>query len=86
LTLAGALNGIAMPSRDMLVRAVTPIGATGRVFAFVSTGLDVGSAVTPLVFGLMMDRGAFTGIFWLTGAFMVLAAVTVILARPGGSH
>ena len=86
LTLAGALNGIAMPSRDMLVRAVTPIGATGRVFAFVSTGLDVGSAVTPLVFGLMMDRGAYTGIFWLTGAFMVLAAVTVILARPGGSH
>ena len=45
-----------MPSRDMLVRAVTPEGASGKVFGFVSTGLNVGSAITPLLFGWIMDE------------------------------
>jgi hypothetical protein len=31
-----------MPSRDMIVRAVTPPGAYGRVFGFVSSGFNIG--------------------------------------------
>jgi hypothetical protein len=35
---AGFCAGMTMPSRDLIVRAVTPTGAYGRVFGFVSTG------------------------------------------------
>ncbi|MGH6915081.1 MAG: MFS transporter, partial [Geminicoccales bacterium] len=53
----GLLQGSVRTSRDMMVRMVTPPGAIGRVFAFVMTGLNVGAAITPLVFGLLLDFG-----------------------------
>ena len=56
--LIGLLQGSVRTSRDMLVRKVTPAGATGRVFAFVMTGLNVGGAITPVLFGLLLDHGA----------------------------
>ena len=39
---SGFCVGATYPSRDMLVRAVTPPGAYGRVFGFVSTGFNIG--------------------------------------------
>ena len=48
-SLGGLLYGMIMPSRDMLVRAVTPPGSMGKVFGFVSTGLSFGGAITPLL-------------------------------------
>lgn len=54
---AGFLAGSTTPSRDMLVRGATPKGASGRVFGFVYSGLDVGSALAPLLIGLMLDGG-----------------------------
>ncbi len=42
---AGFFSGITMPSRDMIVRAVTPAGAYGRVFGFVSTGFNIAGIV-----------------------------------------
>ncbi len=56
--------GIAGPSRDMLVKRSTPENATGRVYGVVYAGLDIGQAVTPLLFGWLMDQGKFTSI-WL---------------------
>ena len=40
---SGFCAGITYPSRDMLVRAVTPPGAFGKVFGFVSTGFNIGA-------------------------------------------
>jgi MFS family permease len=53
----GCLSGLTMPSRDMLVRAATPPGATGKVFGFVYSGLDLGSLVSPVVVGALIDSG-----------------------------
>ncbi len=39
---SGFCVGMTYPSRDMLVRAVTPPGAYGRVFGFVCTGFNIG--------------------------------------------
>jgi MFS family permease len=50
-------SGIAGPSRDLLVRRATPPGATGRVYGMVYSGLDVGAALAPAVFGVLMDTG-----------------------------
>lgn len=53
----GFASGIAAPSRDLLVKRSSPENATGRVYGVVYSGLDIGQAVAPLVFGTLMDRG-----------------------------
>jgi MFS transporter, FSR family, fosmidomycin resistance protein len=57
LGLAGFFNGVLQPSRDMIVRAVTPPGAFGRVFGFVTTGFNIGGVIAPPAFGYLMDNG-----------------------------
>jgi MFS family permease len=47
--------GIAAPSRDLLVKRSSPDNATGRVYGVVYSGLDIGQAIAPLVFGTLMD-------------------------------
>ncbi|MCC6165465.1 MAG: MFS transporter [Acidobacteria bacterium] len=53
----GFATGIAGPSRDLLVKRSTPANASGRVYGVVYAGLDIGQAVTPLIFGPLMDHG-----------------------------
>ena len=81
MALAGLNFGVIMPSRDMLVRAVTPEGSMGKVFGFVSTGLNLGGAITPVFFGWLMDQGEPRLLFWFAPAFMLLATLTVLAAR-----
>ncbi len=61
MALMGYGVGIAGPSRDMLVRKSTAArlgtGAFGRIYGLVYSGLDVGLAVAPLIFGMLMDAG-----------------------------
>jgi MFS transporter, FSR family, fosmidomycin resistance protein len=78
--LAGLLNGIIVPSRDMMVRAVTPEGAFGKVFGFVSTGFNLGGIVAPLIFGWLMDQQQPRAVFLLVVACIVLSLVTVSTA------
>lgn len=58
----GFASGIAGPSRDMLVKRSTPENASGRVYGVVYAGLDIGQAVSPLIFGLLMDKGQFQSV------------------------
>ena len=58
----GFASGMAGPSRDLLVKRSTPDNASGRVYGVVYAGLDIGQAVTPLVFGLLMDHGQYKGV------------------------
>ena len=59
----GFCTGIAGPSRDLLVRraATARFGkaAYGRVYGFVYSGLDLGLATAPLLFGGLMDARRF---------------------------
>jgi MFS transporter, FSR family, fosmidomycin resistance protein len=61
--LAGAGSGLAGPSRDLLIKAATPPGASGRVYGTVYSGLDVGFAVSAPVFGWLMDHAMPRGVF-----------------------
>lgn len=86
MSLGGLLNGIIQPSRDMMVRAVTPPGSFGKVFGFVSTGFNLGGMVAPLLYGWLMDRGEPRAIFMIVVAFIFLALVTAITRRkPEGT-
>lgn len=70
LAATGFAVGVGGPSRDMMIKKATPKGATGRVYGTVYSGLDVGFALSPLIFGLAMDRGWYA--LTLAGAALVL--------------
>ena len=58
----GFCAGIAGPSRDLLVKRYTPEGSTGRVYGIVYSGLDIGQALSPLLFGVLLDQGRFSAV------------------------
>ena len=75
---AGFAGGLTNPSRDLIVRASTPAGATGRVYGFVYSGLDVGSMVTPVIFGLLLDRGDPAAVFYTVVVVLAVSIGTVL--------
>jgi len=81
MSLAGLFSGVIMPSRDMIVREITPPGSFGKVFGFVTTGFNIGGIVSPLIFGAVMDHGNPRMVFLLVAAFTLLGIVTVA-TRP----
>lgn len=78
LALAGAAGGLTGPSRDMIVRSATPPGASGKVFGFVYSGLDIGSFAAPPVFGILMTAGVPSIIFWIAIALYIVNAGLVL--------
>lgn len=81
LALAGAAGGLTNPSRDMIVRNATPPGASGKVFGFVYSGLDVGSFLAPPTFGFLMTVGLPSYIFWIAVALYIINAGLVLAIR-----
>jgi FSR family fosmidomycin resistance protein-like MFS transporter len=81
MSAAGLCSGIIMPSRDMIVRDVTPPGSFGKVFGFVTTGFNIGGIISPLIFGAIMDRGSPKLVFVLVAAASLVAIMTVV-TRP----
>ena len=59
----GLVSGSASPSRDMLVKRSTPANASGRVFGVVYSGLDIGQALAPLIFGRLMDLHQYSAVW-----------------------
>ncbi|MGH8739064.1 MAG: MFS transporter [Burkholderiales bacterium] len=82
LALAGFCAGITNPSRDLLVRGATPRGSTGKVYGFVYSGLDLGSMVTPVFYGWLLDRHLAQGVFFAVFIALMLTIATV-LRLPG---
>jgi MFS transporter, FSR family, fosmidomycin resistance protein len=80
---SGFCSGITYPSRDMLVRSVTPPGAYGRVFGFVSTGFNIGASIAPLMYGMLMDHGHPRAIFLVSAAVSLLCVSTVTIGFSG---
>ena len=78
LAVTGFASGVTNPSRDLIVRANTPAGATGKVYGFVYSGLDVGSMLTPVLFGWLLDRGQPAAVFYAVVLATALTIVTVL--------
>lgn len=81
----GFMYGVVFPSRELLVRAATPKGASGRVFGFVYSGMDFGAAITPILFGWFVDTGvprlAFLCVAGLWSVSIVLILLTSAASR-----
>ena len=81
MSLSGFFSGVIMPSRDMIVREVTPPGSFGKVFGFVTTGFNIGGIISPLIFGAIMDHNSPRMVFLAVAAFSLIAIMTVA-TRP----
>ena len=77
----GMLYGIAIPLRDMVVRSIAPSGSAGKVFGFTYSGMDVGSAITTLLFGYMLSQSLPFWIFILICVFMMIGVFTILFAK-----
>jgi len=56
-TMIGLGLGIAAPSRDLIIRSATPSRSSGRVYGIVYSGIDLGAALSPFIFGIFLDIG-----------------------------
>lgn len=78
LASTGFAIGIGGPSRDMMIKRATPKGATGRVYGLVYSGLDVGFAISPILFGAFMDRGWYGATLLGAAAVLLLSVVAAL--------
>jgi MFS transporter, FSR family, fosmidomycin resistance protein len=83
LAATGFVVGIGNPSRDMMVKEATPKGASGRMYGTVYSGFDVGFAVSPLIFGALMDRQMYSACLY--GVAFVLF-ISIAVARGVGQR
>ncbi len=80
LGVAGLFSGMVAPSRDMLIRAITPPAEVGKVFGFVSTGYNIGGILGPPLFGYLLDSYSPRSLFWVVGATALMTMMTVLFA------
>ena len=83
LAATGFVVGIGNPSRDMMVKNATPKGASGRMYGAVYSGFDVGFAVSPLIFGALMDKQMYSACLY--GVAFVLF-ISIVVARGVGQR
>lgn len=69
--------GVVAPSRDLLVKNATPKGVAGRVYGIVYSGIDLGAAVGPFIFGFFMDAGLPKALFMGIAVFQLMVIPTV---------
>ncbi len=79
---AGFFLGAVGPSRDIIVREVTPVHARGKVYGFVYSGLDLGAAVAPSLYGWFLDN-AQPRLVFLGGGLALLVCVLIMTRLPG---
>ena len=79
LAVSGFFIGAVNPARDMLIRSMIPRGQTGKVFGFVTIGLNVGGMIGPLLFGWLLDNSAPNAVFLAVAVFSVGTIAMVFL-------
>ncbi len=76
--LSGFCLGVIRPARDLMVRDLAPKGQSGKVFGFVFSGQNVGGALAPVMYGLVLDHFAPQWVFYISAICLGLGILTVI--------
>jgi predicted MFS family arabinose efflux permease len=82
--LSGLALGASRTPRDVMVKDAAPPGQIGKVFGFVSAGLPLGSAITPVPFGMLIDRGHPELVLVLVAVILLLSLFCAGSARVSG--
>ena len=78
--LAGLALGASRTPRDVMVKDAAPPGQIGKVFGFISSGLPLGGAMTP-VFGVLLDAGLAHLVFPVVAGLLALSLLCMGSAR-----
>jgi hypothetical protein len=78
---SGLALGASRTPRDVMLKDASPPGQVGKVFGFVSAGLPLGSALTPVPFGFLIDRGHPELILVLAAVLLLASLLCVGTAR-----
>jgi len=73
--------GASRTPRDVMLKDASPPGQIGKVFGFVSTGLPLGSAVTPVPFGFLIDHGHANLVLVLAAGFLLASILCMGSAK-----
>lgn len=76
----GFAFAIITPSRDLMVKSLTPPGHSGKVFGFVSSGFEAGGILFAPAFGWLIDHDAPAWVFYAAAVIMSLAFLATVLA------
>ena len=76
----GGCYGLALPSRDRLVNAVSTAGSTGRTFGFVFAGISLGGVVGPASVGAIIEATSVaTGFVVIAAGFAAAVGLVSVL-------
>lgn len=78
---SGLLLGTSRTPRDVMVKDAAPPGQVGKVFGFISAGLPLGQAITPVPFGFLIDRGRPELVLVLVAALLIASLLCAGSAR-----
>ena len=81
LFLSGLALGSSRTPRDIMVKDAAPPGQIGKVFGFVSSGLPLGSALTPAPFGFLIDHGHTELVLTLVSLILLASLLCMGTAR-----
>ncbi len=79
--IAGTALGASRTPRDVMLRDAAPPGQIGKVFGFVSAGLPLGGAITPVPFGYLIDKGHPELVLVLVAVLLLLSLFCAGTAR-----
>jgi predicted MFS family arabinose efflux permease len=78
---SGLAYGCSRTPRDVMLKDAAPPGQIGKVFGFVSAGLPLGSAITPVPFGMLIDHGHPELVLPLVAAILLASLLCVGSAK-----
>ncbi len=81
--IAGGAYGLVFASRDRLVSTYSASGSTGRSFGFVFAVSSVGSLISPVLLGVVIDVSTAALAFVLIGGFFLLSGLVVLAIDVG---
>jgi len=86
MTLLGFAVGCVGPARDILIGAIAPRHARGKIYGFVYSGLDVGGFVGPLLYGMLLDRMLGAWVYGIAAIFLALSIPTLLGGARSNLH
>ncbi len=81
MSVAGILQGVLRPARDMLMRAVIPGESFGKAIGMVATGAAIGGALAPVIFGWILDTGHASWLFYVLAGCLTICIVTILIPK-----
>jgi MFS transporter, FSR family, fosmidomycin resistance protein len=82
--LSGLGLGGSRTPRDIMLKDAVPPSEIGKVFGFVSSGLALGSALTPVPFGYLIDNGYGNWVLVIASFILVASVFCMGTARASG--